>query len=572
MGAKNTNKPLINNDYQPDNGGGMDKIQGEASYHDVANLLARVDKLNQLGIALSSERDTKRLLESILIGAKDLTNSDAGTIYTKTERDTLKFEIIRTDSLKIAMGGTTGVNIPFPELPLYTKDGQPNLQMIAAAVALQDRTINIPDAYEAEGFDFSGTRKFDSITGYRSKSFLTIPLKNHENEIIGVLQLINAKDSKTGEISAFSHSDQQLAESLASQAAVSMTNQRLIEDLKKLFEAFIEAIANAIDDKSPYAGGHCRRVPVLAEMLARAAGKNPVGDLKGYSPTEEDIYELRIAGWMHDCGKVVTPEYIVDKATKLQTIFDRIHLLDARFEVLKRDAEIKFLQEKMVAMEQGDVAKITQLEETFKGQIAQIKADQKFLHEANMGSEFMSAEKQNRVKEIGARQWINGDGEKVNFLTDNEVENLNIPKGTLTAEERKVINHHVVATKNMLKSLPFPKHLRRVPEFAGSHHEMVSGKGYPDGLKREQMSIGARIMAIADVFEALTATDRPYKPAKPISESLKILGFMKKDQHIDPDLFKVFIDEKVYMEYAKIYLDPKHMDEVIPNKIPGYEP
>ncbi|MBF0632839.1 MAG: GAF domain-containing protein [Magnetococcales bacterium] len=539
--------------------------------HDVANLLARVDKLNQLGIALSSERDTHRLLENILLGAKDLTNADAGTMYTKTAENTLKFEIIRTDSLKIAMGGTTGVSIPYPALPLY-KDGQPNLQMIAAAAALRDCTINIPDAYEAEGFDFSGTRKFDQMTGYRSKSFLTVPLKNHENEIIGVLQLINAKDFNTGAIKSFSAADQQLAESLASQAAISMTNQRLIENLKNLFEAFIQAIANAIDDKSPYTGGHCERVPVLSDMLARAAARSNVGDLKDYNPTEEDFYELRIAAWMHDCGKVVTPEYVVDKATKLETIHDRIHTVDARFEVLKRDAEIEFLKQKIAALQQGDPGGIAALEETLQQNLAQIKSDQAFVRECNIGGEFMSPERQNRIKAIGMRQWVNGVGEQVNFLTDNEIENLNIPKGTLTSEERQVINHHVVATKNMLKKLPFPKHLSRVPEMAGSHHEMMNGKGYPDGLTRDQMSIGARIMAIADVFEALTANDRPYKPAKTLSESLKILGFMKKDQHVDPDLFKVFIDEKVYMEYAQTYLDPKQMDEVSPEKIPGYDP
>ncbi|MBF0139011.1 MAG: HD domain-containing protein [Magnetococcales bacterium] len=539
---------------------------------DVSNLLARVDKLNQLGIALSSEHDTKKLLENILLGAKDLTNADAGTMYTKTEENSLKFQIIRTDSLKIAMGGTTGVDIPFPPLPLYKSDGEPNLQMIAAAAALQDITINIPDAYEAEGFDFTGTKKFDQMTGYRSKSFLTVPLKNHEREIIGVLQLINAKDFQTGEIRPFSIRDQQLAESLASQAAISMTNQRLIEDLKKLFESFIKTIANAIDDKSPYTGGHCERVPVLSEMLARAAARSDIGELKDYHPSEDDLYELRIAAWMHDCGKVVTPEYVVDKATKLQTIYDRIHSVNARFDVLKRDAEVAFLRQKIAAMEQGDVTRIPELEAAYHQQLAQIQDDQKFVQTTNIGGEFMTADRKKRIQEIGEKKWVNCDGELVNFLTEDEIKNLCIAKGTLTDEEREIINHHVVATKNMLKNLNFPKQLKRVPEMAGSHHETMNGKGYPEGLTRDQMSIGARIMAIADVFEALTASDRPYKPAKTLSESLKILGFMKKDQHVDPDLFQVFIKEQVYLEYAQQYLDPKQIDEIVPKKIPGYEP
>ncbi len=231
----------------------------------IKSILARIEKLNKIGIALSSEKDTAQLLENILIGAKELTNSDAGTIYTQTEEKTLKFEIIRTDSLNIAMGGTTGVDINFPALPLY-KDGKPNIQMIAAYVALEGKSINIPDAYEAKGFDFSGTKAFDKNTGYRSKSFLTVPLKNHENEIIGVLQLINAKDEKTGEIRTFNKEDQQLAESLSSQAAIAMTNKKLIADLKALFESFIQAIAGAIDDKSPYTAGHCDRVPILAQI------------------------------------------------------------------------------------------------------------------------------------------------------------------------------------------------------------------------------------------------------------------------------------------------------------------
>ncbi|MBF0453546.1 MAG: GAF domain-containing protein [Magnetococcales bacterium] len=537
----------------------------------INSILERVDKLNKIGIALSSEKDTSRLLESILVGAKELTNADAGTMYIRTENDTLRFEIIRTDSLNIAMGGTTGITINFPELPLY-KDGVPNKQMIAAYVALEERSINIPDAYEAKGFDFSGTKAFDSNTGYRSKSFLTVPLKNHENEIIGVLQLINAIDANSGEIRSFSQEDQQLAESLSSQAAIAMTNQKLITDLKALFESFIQAIAGAIDDKSPYTAGHCDRVPVLADMLSKAAKRSNIGELKDFTPDEEDIYEIRIAAWMHDCGKVVTPEYVVDKSTKLETIYDRIETVSTRFEVLKRDAEIAFLQKKIALLEAGKSEDIPALEDELKRRIGEINEDRKFIEESNMGGEFMSKERQERVVNIANYRWTDPSGEEKPFLSENEVYNLNIAKGTLTPEEREIINHHVVATKKMLSTIPFPKNLKNVPEMAGSHHETMIGTGYPDGLTREQMSIPARIMAIADVFEALTAADRPYKKPKSLSESLKILGFMKKDQHVDPDLFQVFIDEKVYLEYAEKHLRPDQIDEVIHEKIPGYEP
>ncbi|MBF0125653.1 MAG: GAF domain-containing protein [Magnetococcales bacterium] len=534
-------------------------------------MLRRIERLNDIGIALSSERDVNRLLEVILLGAKELTNADAGTMYSVTERQTLKFEILRTDSLGIAMGGTTGIAINFPELPLY-KDGKPNLQMIAAFAALQDTTVNIPDAYEAEGFDFSGTRAFDQKTHYRSKSFLTVPLKNHENEIIGVLQLINAKNAKTREIMAFSPEYQKLAESLASQAAIALTNQKLINDLKALFESFIQAIASAIDDKSPYTGGHCHRVPVLAEMLGRAVNDTQDGSLQEIHFTDDQMYELKIASWLHDCGKVVTPTEVVDKGTKLETIFDRIHLIDSRFEVLKRDLELRFLKKKIALMQSGATAGIAALETEFRNEIDSIDADRVFVRETNIGGEFMSSQRQDRVRAIAQRRFVDSNGQERPFLSANEVYNLNIPKGTITPEEREIINNHVVATNKMLEAIPFPKHLTRVPEIAGGHHEQMNGKGYPKGLTGDQMSIQARMVAIADVFEALTARDRPYKKGKPLSASLQILGFMMKDGHIDPDLFKLFIDKKIYLDYAQEYLAPEQIDQVNLDKIPGYVP
>ncbi|MBF0626786.1 MAG: GAF domain-containing protein [Magnetococcales bacterium] len=549
----------------------MDQQPTPTAGHDTGtDILRRIERLNDIGIALSAERNVNRLLEIILLGAKELTNADAGTMYSVTDRQTLKFEILRTDSLGIAMGGTTGIPINFPELPLY-KNNEPNLQMIAAFSALKQTTVNIPDAYEAEGFDFSGTRAFDQRTHYRSKSFLTVPLKNHENEIIGVLQLINAKDARTDEIVAFSAGSQKLAESLASQAAIALTNQKLISDLKALFESFIQSIASAIDDKSPYTGGHCHRVPVLAEMLGRAANECDDGPIDAIRFSDEQMYELKIASWLHDCGKVVTPAEVVDKATKLETIFDRIHLVDTRFEVLKRDEEIAFLKQKIAALEQGAAPEtIHSLEEAYHDELKRLHADREFIRETNIGGEFMSPQRQDRIRAIAKRRWIDASGQERPFLSDNEVYNLNIPKGTITPEEREIINYHVSATIKMLDAIPFPRHLKRVPEIAGGHHEQMNGKGYPKGLTGDQMSIQARMVAIADVFEALTARDRPYKKGKTLSSSLQILGFMKKDGHIDPDLFKLFIDKKVYLEYAQEYLSPEQIDEVDPEKIPGY--
>ncbi|MCE5181043.1 MAG: GAF domain-containing protein [Betaproteobacteria bacterium] len=534
------------------------------------DLLDRLEKLNAIGVALSAERDTNRTLEMILEAAKSLTNADGGTLYRVTDDHRLKFEILRNDTLKIAMGGTTGTPIPFDPLPLYDAKGNPNNSMVVANAVLKDVTINIEDAYSAEGFDFSGTRNFDQKTGYRSKSFLTIPMKNHENEIIGVLQLINAKQRKTGEIIPFSHADQRLTESLASQAAISLTNRLLINQLEELFESFIKLINVAIDEKSPYTGGHCERVPVLTMMLAEAASAASEGPLKDFRMTEQDRKELKIAALMHDCGKVTTPVHVVDKATKLHTLFDRIHLIDTRFEILKRDAEIELLRAKVQHLEQGNRDVPVALEHAFQQRLRQLDDDREFLRKCNLGGEFMSPDLQERVDDIARNTWVNEKGETAFFLSTDEVQNLKIAKGTLTDEERQIINYHIVATIKMLEQLPWPKHLTNVPEYAGGHHERMDGKGYPKGLMREQMTIQARSMAVADIFEALTAKDRPYKPGKTLTESLKILGFMKKENHIDPDLFDIFIREKVYLKYAEEFLDPEQIDEVDVTKIPGF--
>ena len=518
----------------------------------------RLEQLNAIGASLSAERDINRLLESILAAAKTITGADGGTLYRLAEDKTLRFEIVRTTSLKYYLGGTSGNPVPFYPIQLY-KDGKPNHSMVAAHAALTGKTVNIADAYTADGFDFSGTRAFDSKTGYRSKSFLTVPMRNHEHEAIGVLQLINARDPKSGEISAFSDSDQRLAESLASQAAIALTNRMLINQLEHLFESFINLINSAIDEKSPYTGGHCQRVPQLTMMLAEAVNDTREGPLADFHMSEKDRYELKIAGLLHDCGKVTTPVHVVDKATKLETIYDRIHLIDTRFEILKRDLELESLRGNLDPQQ-------------LRNRLRALDDDRRFLHACNIGSERMRDEDVARVKRIAAYRWRDMAGHEANFLSDDEVTNLTIRAGTLTDEERKVINHHIVATIKMLEALPWPKHLTKVPEYAGGHHERMDGKGYPKGLKREQMSVQARCMGIADIFEALTAKDRPYKKGKTLSESLEILGRMRLNNHVDPDLFDIFVRRKVYRRYAEMFLDPEQIDQVDEARIPGYQP
>ena len=275
-------------------------------------------RLIDIGIALSAERDTNVLMETILLEAKSLSNADGGTLYIRTPDNRLKFEIMRTDSLNIAMGGTTGKDINFPPLNLFDPEtGEENHKNVASAAVLTGDSINIPDAYENESFDFSGTKKFDEGTGYRSKSFLCVPLKNSQNQVIGVLQLLNAVDADTGEVIEFRPDIQPLIEALGSQAAAALDNQQLLESQKKLLDSFIELIASAIDAKSPYTGGHCQRVPELTKMLAAAACDQQDGPFSDFALTDEQWYELHIAAWLHDCGKVTTPEYVVDKATKL---------------------------------------------------------------------------------------------------------------------------------------------------------------------------------------------------------------------------------------------------------------
>ncbi|PZO41714.1 MAG: phosphohydrolase [Pseudanabaena frigida] len=532
-----------------------------------------IEKLNEIGIALSAEKNTPKLLEMILQGAKTILNADAGTLYLASEdKKYLQFEIIMNDSLGTLMGAKQGDPIPFPPLPLYDELGNPNNTMVAAHAALYKKTINIPDAYIAEGFDFAGTRAFDTKTGYRSQSFLTLPMLNHENELIGVLQLINAKSPHSNEIVEFSVISQRIAESLASQAAIALTNNKLVSQFRGLFESFINLMSEAIDKKSPYNGAHCRRVPTLTMMIADAACKANYGIFKDFIMDEEERYELKIAGLLHDCGKVTTPVHVIDKATKLETIFDRIHLVNTRFEVLKRDAEISFLNQKIAAIESGNLSIVSDLEAALQQKLAQYSSDQQFLRICNIGGEFMSEEYKERLQLITKYRWIDPQGVETNFLTENEVYNLNIARGTLTDEERKIINDHIVVTIEMLEQLPYPRNLRRVPEYAGGHHERMDGKGYPKGLTRDQMSLPARMMGIADIFEALSAKDRPYKKGKTLTECLQILGKMKLGNHIDPDLFDLFVSEKVYLRYANEYLDPEQIDEVDENEIPGYTP
>ena len=547
-----------------------------------------IRRLIELGIALSAERNTDRLLEMILLEAKQIYNADGGTLYLTTEDETgLAFKIMRNDTLQVALGGTTGKEIPFPPVPLFREDGSKNTNNVASNVWHQRQAVNILDAYEAEDYDFSGTKKFDESTGYRSESFLTVPMINTSEEVIGVLQLINARDA-TGKTVSFDRKLQPLIEALTSQAAVALENSMLINEQRRLWDSLIEMLASSIDDKSPYTGGHCQRVPVITKMLVDAACKSTEGIYSDFDLTEEEWYELHVAAWLHDCGKVTTPEYVVDKASKLETIYNRINEIRTRFEVLRRDAEIECLKAQLAGKDKDEA------EAEFDAACARLSEEFKFVAEANVGGEFMDDDALARLNEIAQQTWMRhfdktlglspaeetflmhkmpptpgleplvGDlpEHEVGKYNRGELYNLSIRRGTLTGEERETINDHIVVTIKMLEQLPFPKNMRRIPEYAGGHHEKMDGTGYPRGLMKAEMSVPARVMAIADIFEALTAADRPYKKAKTISESLRIMSFMVKDQHIDADLFDLFLRSGVWRKYADQFLEPQQIDDV----------
>ncbi|KIL99240.1 Adenylate cyclase [Paramagnetospirillum magnetotacticum MS-1] len=576
---------------------------------DLATAQKRLERVVDLGIAMSSERDHGVLMEMILMGAKELTNADGGTLYIRDDDNNLRFQIIRNDTLNIRMGGANEAPPSLPPVPMY-KDGQENHNNVVSHAVHAQTTVNIPDAYDDTEFDFSGTKAFDERANYKSVSFMTVPLKPRGGDIIGAVQLINSRPHGSTEIVPFSPEIQRFVEALAAQAATALYNRDLLDQQERLMDAMIQIIAGAIDAKSPYTGGHCERVPELSLMLAEEACKVTEGSLADFAFTTPDQWrEFKIGAWLHDCGKVTTPEYVVDKATKLETIYNRIHEVRTRFEVLLRDERIRMLE----AIVAGTPA--AEAEAAFKAAETGLLDDFAFIAECNLGGEFMAPDKVERLRTIATRTWMRHFDDRLglaheelrryegepqplpametlladkpqhviprpansalfdpsygfktkipdNLFNFGEVYNLAIGRGTLSEEERFKINEHIIQTIIMLKRMPFPKHLSRVVEYAGAHHETLIGSGYPKKLAAEDLSIPARITAIADIFEALTASDRPYKKPKTLSECVKILSFFKKDKHVDPDLFDLFLTSGVYKRYAERYLKPEQIDEV----------
>ncbi len=522
-----------------------------------------IEKLVEIGMALSLEKDIDKLLEMVVDRAREMANADAGTLYILDKNKAfLEFKIVQNHSMNVRMGGKNKTKITFPPVPLTIED-QPNLENVSSYVAITGDSVNISDVYNTKkNFDFLGTQKYDNLIGYKTKSMLVIPLNNHQNDIIGVLQLINAQDKDTNnEILRFSEFSEYLINSLASQAAVALDNAQLIQNLKDLLSAFIKSMAAAIDEKSPYTGGHIRRVVDLSMTIAEKINASNNGKFKTISFSDDEIEELRVSAWMHDVGKIVTPENVIDKANKLEAIIDRIHLIETRFQLIESLFEIKFQKAKNSLDPKIDVSgfALESLDDEFHDNIMALKQDLEFIKSCNNTGDFMPDDNIDRIKEIGSKNYSIGD-QIFPYLLEDEIKNLCIRKGTLTDEERAIIENHARMTLKITGELPFPDQLSHVPEYAAGHHERPDGTGYPNGLSHNDLAIQSRIIAVADIFEALTAKDRPYRQPMNLSQAIKILGFMKKDNHIDGDIYDLFMEMGLYKDYAKKELNPDQID------------
>ena len=552
-----------------------------------ADILA--DLLN-LNLLLLSEKDHTVLIEKIMDTAGAACGADCGFFYGISDDSFLSLDYSYNISLRLSHRGSDNQSF-MPVVYLPEQRTKKNKSFVEQCYFNRE-IINAPNIYAAADTDNTFFANYDDDNGYRTISALTLPVINRKNDIVGIAQFINPVDNY-GKNITFNSEAQKTVQSICALAGLVLENRSLTESYGQLLESFIEVLARAIDAKSPYTGAHCQRVPVIARMLATAAVQEDSGPLRNFEMSSEDWYALHIASWLHDCGKVTTPEYIVDKATKLETIYNRIHEIRNRFELLLRDAHIEYLKKRL-----ADTDSKENLQAEYVAKVKKLEDDFAFVAACNTGDTPLTDDDIARLEEISqikftryfnrmlGLSWAERDNvpdprtyeqpSMENLLQNRpdhifgqynrgELYNLEVRSGTINKEERDKINEHIVVTIDMLKALPFPKELSKVVEYAGAHHERVDGKGYPNGLTGDEMSIPAKIMAIADIFEALTANDRPYKEPKKLSEVLSIMKKMKENGHIDPDLYKVFITSKVYQDYAEQYISPQQIDEINPD-------
>ncbi len=556
-------------------------------------------KFMDIGHALGAERDVKSLLDLVLRETADLVGSDSGAIYLLDEEvSRLRPEIVRWHHERKEAAALEPIDLN--DVGLASEIGA---ILAEGTIRTIERRLDYPE------LDLLGLRALAERENAYRLALLVVPIVNRKQEVIGAQILVKARGAGDGIWSPGARVVE-LVRAVSNSAGIAIENQQLLLAQKNLLDALIKLIAGAIDAKSSYTGGHCARVPALTRMLAEAACAQKAGPFADFYLTTEQWEAVEIGSWLHDCGKVTTPEFVVDKATKLETIYDRIHEIRMRFEVLKRDAEIAYWRG---LAEGGNEA---ELRAAMEQAMCDLDDEFAFVASCNEGGESMEPGHIRRLQEIARRTWRRTISNRIGLsyeekrrmdrtpepalptdeplladrddhitphdardmiATDNpwgfhltmprykmnrgELYNLSIGRGTLTEEERYRINDHIVQTIMMLERLPFPKHLRSVPEIAGGHHEKMDGTGYPKRLKRGEMSPVARMMAIADVFEALTAADRPYKKAKKLSEAVRVMAFMKRDNHLDPDLLDLFVESGVWKAYAEKFLDPAQIDE-----------
>lgn len=492
-----------------------------------------LENLLDIGIALSAEKDRDVLLEMILSEARRITNADAGTLYL-CEKDCLTFKIMHNKTMNSFQGGK-GAPVQMPPVKL-------SKQNVSAYVALTGKTVNIADVYEAEEFDFSGPRKYDNITGYRTKSMLVVPMENHESQVIGVLQLINAMDADS-QIIPFAGRYQRIIESLASQAAIALTNAKLVNDIEQLFHSFVQTITTAIDAQTPYNANHSRRVALLAGELAAAINESGDEIWQDKKFSQEKHEQLVMAGWLHDIGKVATPLSVMNKSTRLE---DGLSTVMMRFDYIYQLKTAEYYKERSNLLESGDSAFLDDLEARFQKELSSIVEARDLIEIANHPGTFIDDGIAAGLMEIASHTYRDIKGNELPYLTPQELECLLIKKGTLTEDERKIMEGHVSITAKMLETIPFIRKYAEIPVFSAMHHEHLDGKGYPKGLKGDQIPLEPRILALVDIYDALTAADRPYKKAMQVEDALRILGFMVKDGKLDADLFEIFKRAKVW--------------------------
>ncbi len=523
----------------------MDHIKNKITSEEKYRILVKI------GLALTAERNSDKLLELIVKEARNLSNADGGTLYLlDDDKQNLNFKILQNDSMKLSVINAEDTEAHFPPIPL-SLDNKPNFTNVASYVALKNEVVDIPDVYKATNFDFTGPKRYDAQSGYHSKSMLVVPLKDQNNQVLGVLQLINAMDSQSGEIITFDCAYTEVITSLASQAAMALINMNLLEELRTLLYSFMKSIATAIDEKSPFTGGHIKRVKILTMMIAKAVNDSPAEPFSNINFSEEELEEIRLAAWMHDVGKIAVPEHIIDKETKLQTIFERFEYIETRFKLISQLLENNFLRQKaeLLGSGQSEHEALKNPEQKFSQQIEELNNDLMFVKTCNCGTEFMTDDKIERLEQIAAKTY-SLEGRTYPYLQKDELDNLCIRKGTLCPQERMVIENHTTVTWKILSQLSFPKNIANIPEFACGHHERLDGSGYHLKLSADKISLQVRIMAIADIFEALTAKDRPYRQPMKLSKALEILDYMQKDGHIDGDILDLFITTNLYSEYA----------------------